>query len=686
MARGVDIARAYVQIIPSMEGVEKNLSDTLGGAGEKAGRESGEKSGKSLADALLGQLEQAGGKIAGAGGEAGTAMYDGMLSVMKGAGQAALVAAAAAIAVAIGDQLLEVGESFHEMNSAIIIGTGASGDALKGLEDDAKAIATTVPTSFQNAGDIVQEFNTRMGLSGDVLQEVGGRAASLQNIVGQVDLDSLTGAFNEFGISGEQAADEMDYLFGVSQATGIGFNDLVSTVKNAGPAMQELGFSLNDMADMAGEMDKAGLNSSAIMGSMKKALTSVAESGGDVKQSFHDSVDAIQGFIDAGDDAAAINAAADIFGTRNAAAFVAAVKSGSVNLDQLGQSVLGAGGDIEATEEATMSWSEKWELLGNKVSTALEPLGSAVFEGLAAIIDGLTAAMDALWQASEPLRDTLSQIADSAAQELGPALGPVSDALSWLGENIVPALTVVFQGLAYVVQGVATVIQAAVDVITAVVQAMAWFITGTVQTVQGVVGFIGTAFQTAANTVSGAVQAIVGFVSGLPGQIWGWISSIPGYFQQAFANLGQIASNAMQAIVDAVASLPSRIWDWICSIPDMFANMFSSIHIPQIHFDGELNVFEGKFPHLSLYAAGGFVDRPTAIAGEAGGEFVWPSYRPYIGIYADALVSAMGEPSGGTTTNVYIDGAEVNDDAAVEAAFYGFMQELNRIHRMNGGR
>lgn len=39
-----------------------------------------------------------------------------------------------------------------------------------------------------------------------------------------------------------------------------------------------------------------------------------------------------------------------------------------------------------------------------------------------------------------------------------------------------------------------------------------------------------------------------------------------------------------------------------------------------------------------------------------------------------------------TTVNVYIDGAEVNGSAEIESTFYAMMQELNRLHRMNGGR
>lgn len=71
----------------------------------------------------------------------------------------------------------------------------------------------------------------------------------------------------------------------------------------------------------------------------------------------------------------------------------------------------------------------------------------------------------------------------------------------------------------------------------------------------------------------------------------------------------------------------------------------------------------------------------------AGGAIVPLSNRHYVRPFAQAVASEMGGGSGDsiTTTNVYIDGARVNDDSHVEALFYEFMTYLHRKAAMNVG-
>ena len=52
MANGADIAKAYVQIIPSADGIKGQLEEVMGGEAEKAGKSSGGKLGKALGKGL----------------------------------------------------------------------------------------------------------------------------------------------------------------------------------------------------------------------------------------------------------------------------------------------------------------------------------------------------------------------------------------------------------------------------------------------------------------------------------------------------------------------------------------------------------------------------------------------------------------------------------------------------------
>ena len=50
--------------------------------------------------------------------------------------------------------------------------TGASGKALKEMQDAANDIATSIPTDFATAGSAIGEVNTRFGLTGDKLKKL----------------------------------------------------------------------------------------------------------------------------------------------------------------------------------------------------------------------------------------------------------------------------------------------------------------------------------------------------------------------------------------------------------------------------------------------------------------------------------------------------------------------------------
>ena len=210
--------------MPSMQGITSNLASTLTPELEGAGK----KGGKSFGGGLLGGLK---GPLLGAGAAIAGAM--GVKEIVSG--------------------LMDIGGQFKDMENTIIVGTGASGEALDSLCNSATEIAKTIPVSFEGAGDIVQDLNTRMGMVGDDLEATGSRVAAVSNMIGEsVNLDAVTGTMNAFGVANEDVAGKLDYLFTVSQSTGIGFNDLNSIIEKNAPTMQNLGFSLEETANMAG--------------------------------------------------------------------------------------------------------------------------------------------------------------------------------------------------------------------------------------------------------------------------------------------------------------------------------------------------------------------------------------------------------------------------------------------------
>lgn len=330
---------------------------------------------------------------AAAGAVAGKSFSKAMLL-----GAAGVVAGVGAAGVA----LYKTGAIFNEVTETIRVGAGASGEALDGLVGVAKDIGSKVPASFEDIGSVVADVNTRLGLSGKTMETVATQYLEAGRILGEeVDINKTSAAFSAFKIEGDDVVGAMDQLFQVSQATGVGMNELASITSQNAPAMQALGFSFEETAGLAGTLDKAGLNSSKTMAGMSKALVELAKDGEDPQKAFKRVTEEMQGFVEKGDDAKALDLASDLFGTRNASQFIGALKSGKLNMEDLG-SVAGMTDDtIIGLGKETMNFGEQWQVFKNKVLVWLEPLAAKVFGGMSAAMDVVNQSVTAFGAAWE---------------------------------------------------------------------------------------------------------------------------------------------------------------------------------------------------------------------------------------------------------------------------------------------
>ena len=585
---GVNVANAYVQIIPSAQGVKQNITDALVPDLTAAGQQGGDALGGGLMSTLQGSL----GKIAG-------------------------VIGAAFAGIEVGKFLLDIGGEFDEMTDAIIIGTGATGEALEALEESAKGIATTVPISFGEAGNIVQDLNTRLGLTGENLDEVGQRVAAAGELMGSaINVESMSGAFAAFNVSADDMADQMDYLFGVSQSTGIAFDDLTRILESNAPALQGLDFSFQESANMAGLLDRAGMDASGMMGKMSKALVSLAQPGETAAEAYQRVLTEMEGYIEAGDEAAAMDLATELFGTRGAAQFVGAVQSGALAMDDLRDASLGAGEGIMGTYEATASWPEKWELLKNKAKEFLEPLAGALMDGLGMALDKLNEVMDSI----DP--STLEGVASTLTELFEALIAAVTNLWTAL-QPLVTFLMDTFVG------GVIPAIEAALLLLSG--------------DFDGARAKIGQALEGVKTIVNNAKTAITQRFEAIRTSISGKVDAIKSAVKTKF---DEIKKSITQPIEDAKGAVSSAIQN----IKDAFNVTLSFPHIKLPHFritGGEVPWGiggKGTAPSIAIdwYAKGGFVDGATLIGvGEQGAEMVWPSYEPYLSKYAQAIAADM---------------------------------------------
>lgn len=352
---------------------------------------------------------------------------------------AAGTVAVGAGALAAGKALYGLGAVFDDVEDTIRTGTGATGEALDGLVDTAKAVGRQVPAEFAAIGTTVADLNTRLGLTGPTLETLSRQFLEAGRILDtEVDVNAATAAFNAFGIEGEATIAAMDRLFVVSQATGVGINDLTARVSAAAPAALGLGFSFDEVAGMIGSLDKAGMNSQQVIMGMQRSLVQLARDGEQPAEAFRRVVGEIDAFMQKGDQAAALDLAGQVFGTRDAAQFVAAVDSGALSLDALadvagmtGDTILGVGDD-------TADFAEHWETFKNNTLVTLEPLATRVFGALGDLMGEVNAGIEPMAAAWESADSTMTQSGiPGVMQALGGHARELFDFMSTTG---IPAL------------------------------------------------------------------------------------------------------------------------------------------------------------------------------------------------------------------------------------------------------
>ncbi|MFA5408769.1 MAG: hypothetical protein WC343_08385, partial [Bacilli bacterium] len=82
------------------------------------------------------------------------------------------IAAVAAAVAAIGGASVMAADTVDKAYATIRVGTGATGEALTGLQADFDAVFGEVPASAADIGTAIADLNTRLGLTGPALQDM----------------------------------------------------------------------------------------------------------------------------------------------------------------------------------------------------------------------------------------------------------------------------------------------------------------------------------------------------------------------------------------------------------------------------------------------------------------------------------------------------------------------------------
>lgn len=405
-----DLGQAYVQIVPSADGISSKITQVI----DPAAGEAGEKGGKTLAQ-KLGQSFQGAGKT---------------LTTYMTVPLAAIGAAA--------------GKAWKDMDEGldtIVIKTGASGEALEGMKGAMEGIATSIPTDFATAGEAVGEVNTRFGLTGEALEELSSQFVKFAQVNGTDVTSSVDGvqkALSSFGLDAENAGDLLDRLTSVGQASGASVETLTQGLITNSGAFQQMGLSIDQAAVFMGDLEKSGANSDAVMQGLRKALKNAAEEGTPLNEALANLQDTILNGTGATD---GLTAAYDLFG-RSGDQIYQAIQNGTIDFTNLTAAVDECGGTLSTTFEGTLSGPERLQTIFNELKIVGADLASNFLELLAPAIEAVSGFVSNLvekWRSLSPE----TQDAIVKAGLIVAAIGPVVAAIGTVITTVTTVISTV---------------------------------------------------------------------------------------------------------------------------------------------------------------------------------------------------------------------------------------------------
>lgn len=320
MAENIELARAFVTIVPSMQGAQQAISEELGAAAGPAGEEAG----ASIGSSMLSSLEDSLGSI----GKTLTATVT------------APIAAAAAASVA----------AFNTVDSAlddVAIRTGATGDALAGMQSIASDIATSMPVEWGDVGAAVGEINTRFGLTGEELDSLSRdflRFSRINNQNVASSVDNVSRMIAGFGLEAGDATSILDMLNVVGQQTGEDVGQLSEALATNAGTFAAMGLSAEEAASFMAQASLAGLTTTQAMTGLRSAINYASNEGLDL-------ADVFEMVSENADDTGLMM---DIFGTRAGAAIGNAVANGTVSLTNFDSALGDFGGSVQTTFDQTI--------------------------------------------------------------------------------------------------------------------------------------------------------------------------------------------------------------------------------------------------------------------------------------------------------------------------------------------
>lgn len=288
--------------------------------------------------------------------------------------------AAAFVGLQLGKKLFNVGRDFDALTDTIRVGTGKTGDELKGLTDVALNVFKSIPTSMDAVGAALTQIQQITGATGTDLENLTKTQLELARVTGTdvtTNIQTTSQAFQQWGVATADQTAKLDMLFRASQATGVPVATLAQQLSQYGPILRQMGFDLDSSTALLGTLGKAGLDAGQVITGLRTAFKTFAEAG------VTDTNAALRGVFDqiknAPSDIAAGQLAIDTFGSRVGPALADSIRGGRLEYGTLLDIVQNGSDTILGAAADTNDLAENWQIFKNRLSVAVLPVATKLF-------------------------------------------------------------------------------------------------------------------------------------------------------------------------------------------------------------------------------------------------------------------------------------------------------------------
>lgn len=633
MADQATVANAYVQIIPSAQGIKENVTDVIANEGATAGEGFGAKFGAGLK------------KLGGA-----------IVTAVKVAGAAAVAAGAAITKMAV--------DSYADYEQL----TGGIETLYK---DSADAVLANAQQAYRTAGMSANEYmETVMQFSGSLLQSVGGdtvKAAQMADMALRdmsdnvnkmgVDIERLQDAYRGFARGNYTMLDNLSLGYGGTRT------EMERLLKDA-EAISGVHYDISNYADVVDAIHVIQTEMGITGTTAEEAASTISGSWGMLKASWDNLLVSLAG---GGDDIdTAVKAVFDSLLTW---------------LGNLAPRILETVRGIIAAIPAVIETA--WPVVRDSfMSFVEETFGSDMADKVRDVFNTLHGVF-------ERLGEKLAELGSVVQSTLLPALQGAWEVISPFVEEMAPKVMSVIETIlggvidlaTGITEHVSALIEAVTPMLDGILQTVSDVFSGIQTTIEGVVGFVVALVQGDFEGMAASLSTIWEGIKSTASSVWEGIKSVA---SSVWNGIKSAIEGPINAARDAVKGA-------IDAIRGFFNFEFHWPHIPLPHFSisGSINPLDwlsGGLPSISVswYAKGGIIDEPTVFAsgvGEKGAELVWPSYEPYFSKYAAGIADKM-DVGGSTVNNYYIDGNLVASDAILARALDTVAERVAGRRRM----